>query len=452
MSKNNEVVVYYDPKLTYSKNIFEGNHQILTGLNFILENLGMDCKGGNPLGEFVSPGESVVIKPNFVTIKEAHFNLNSERQSCVTTNRALIAPMIKYAFNAVGSKGHVTIVDSPIEASDFDETMQKLGITEIVSYFKSKRYPLTLLDLRDSRVVPKTLINDQRFNGGSLNVGLFIKKRLSGDPTGYTTVDLGTKSYFHNYSKIHKLRFYKPHFKDPVKAHTNSKHRYSIANTVLRAKLIINLPKMKTHKIAGVTLSLKNNIGLISKKTWLPHYTEGYPPYGDQYDTKPSLNNRIQNFLRVIPLWNGNSIFIRFPRVDNKNQQVKMPIYNGSWIGNDTLWRTVLDVAKVVEYADTDGKIQDTPQRAILNILDGIIAGEGNGPLGATPRHCGLLMGSFNMYVLDVIAMQIMGLDIEKIKYLKNVDREKVEVITNVDRWPIFHFRPPDRWEKLQIK
>lgn len=50
------------------------------------------------------------------------------------------------------------------------------------------------------------------------------------------------------------------------------------------ADVFINLPKMKVHKKTGVTLSLKNLVGINADKNWLPHYSGGSPRNGgDQF-------------------------------------------------------------------------------------------------------------------------------------------------------------------------
>lgn len=449
-----DVVFYYDVGLNYPANPFTIPNSVYDGINFILSKLlNHDfLKSDNPFSTLASKGDTIVIKPNFVTIKDSHFELNKQRQIAVTTNRSILIPFIEYSFRAVGNDGRIIIADSPIEASDFNDTVVKLGIMDVINYFKDKKYPVELIDLRDFRVNPITIIDDLKIKKRSFNLGLFKYEKLDGDQKGYTCIDLKKKSLFHNYNKIEKLRFYKPHFKKPLDAHKKNSHKYMIANSILNASLIINLPKMKTHKIAGVTLALKNNIGLTNKKFWLPHYTQGYPPYGDQFDRKLNLSEKIQNLLRVIPIGKGNSLFLRFPVVDEKKQLAKMPINNGSWIGNDTLWRTIRDIALIIEYANKNGEIKNSPQRNILNIIDGIIAGEGNGPLGATMKHCGLLAGSLNMYNLDLFISKSMGFNISKIKYLNDLKQKKFNVIGNADTPPVFNFKPPFRWEDLVKK
>ena len=55
---------------------------------------------------------------------------------------------------------------------------------------------------------------------------------------------------------------------------------------------------------------------------------------------------------------------------------------SGSWCGNDTIWRTVVDLNRILLWFDGDGKPRKVPRR-YLTIVDGIIAGEeayGTGP------------------------------------------------------------------------
>jgi hypothetical protein len=51
-----------------------------------------------------------------------------------------------------------------------------------------------------------------------------------------------------------------------------------------------------------------------------------------------------------------------------------------------------------------------------LAITDGIVAGQGEGPLSPTPCSCGILMASANPLAMDAVAAAMMGFDIDKIK------------------------------------
>ncbi len=51
----------------------------------------------------------------------------------------------------------------------------------------------------------------------------------------------------------------------------------------------------------------------------------------------------------------------------------------------------------------------DRPQRRYLALVDGIIAGEGEGPLASTPRHAGLLIAGRDPALVDVACARAMG-------------------------------------------
>jgi uncharacterized protein (DUF362 family) len=443
---DNRVFLYHKENLSYPQNFNDFPNEISKGVDLILDKLNSD----KPFyKEELCAGDTIIIKPNLVTTMNYHFELDNKRQEAVTTNPSIIAAVIEYFYPFIGSNGKIIIADSPIEAVDFKSMTEKTGIAALVNYYQNKNYPVELLDIRDFRVIPRRIIHDVRLGMRSFNIGLFQKKKLSGDPKGYVQVDLGELSQFTGFKKMKQLRFYHPHFRKPLEAHKTNKHIYCISRTVLEAKLIINLPKMKTHKISGVTLAMKNNIGLTNKKFWLPHFTAGHPPKGDQFDHTPSFREKLTNWFRIIPIGFGNSLYIRFPTVNNSTQNVKMPIYNGSWPGNDTLWRVVADVAKIIEFSDSNGAVHEKPQRRIINILDGVIAGEGNGPLGASPKKCGLLLGSLNMLHLDLAATRLMGFNPEKLPYLKKNAALAINITSNELELPFFNFIPPERWESL---
>jgi len=71
-----------------------------------------------------------------------------------------------------------------------------------------------------------------------------------------------------------------------AKTHHPGVHQYLVAKEVVDADVIINLPKLKTHKKAGVTCALKNLIGINGNKEYLPHHRVGGPKTGgDNYPT-----------------------------------------------------------------------------------------------------------------------------------------------------------------------
>ena len=62
------------------------------------------------------------------------------------------------------------------------------------------------------------------------------------------------------------------------------------------------------------------------------------------------------------------------------------PVTEGAWHGNDTTWRMVLDLARIVTYADAAGVLHDTPRRRTLVLTDGVDRRRGRRPLHVDRR------------------------------------------------------------------
>jgi hypothetical protein len=147
----------------------------------------------------------------------------------------------------------------------------------------------------------------------------------------------------------------------------------------------------------------------------LPHFTAGHPGEGgDEYDRPQGPADRVEALLSRLPLPAGHSLVARAPRLGAAPK-----VMDGSWEGNDTLWRTILDLNRALLFADRDGRLRDAPQRRYLAIVDGIVAGEGEGPLGATPVRAGLLVGGSDPSLVDHAACDAMGLDAARIPVVR---------------------------------
>jgi hypothetical protein len=93
-------------------------------------------------------------------------------------------------------------------------------------------------------------------------------------------------------------------------------------------------------------------------------------------------------------------------------------VRSGNWYGNDTTWRMVLDLNRILQHADSDGRFGARPSRRFLSVVDGIVGGEGNGPLDATPRPTGVVLTGTNPVAVDLACARIMGFDSRKIPML----------------------------------
>jgi uncharacterized protein (DUF362 family) len=444
---------------------FDPPNPIYEMVEVALRNLGLDqgrvgTPEWNPLGDVIAPGDRVVIKPNFVASKNFHQVMRGERLACSSTHGSVLRPIVDYALRAAGPRGVVSIVDTPVEGCNIEQVLRGLGIEELLRYYRERGQSVDFFDLRKFQVVPRMVIDNVQRHGRSWNLGLLVRKTLPGDPRGSTVIDLGARSRFAPVEhRGRRYRFHRSHLYTPVPHHTGGRHEYSLPRTVLEADAILNIAKMKTHKKSGVTMALKAVIGLCDEKYWLPHYTAGTPwEDGDEYPSRPPLSVRVENQLQRFPLPGNHSLIARAPELQApQNGMVRGYILEGSWEGNDTIWRTTLDLHDLVLHADRSGRVHDTPQRRYLAFVDGIIAGEGEGPLAATPRHAGLLCAARDPVLLDLVGTRLMGFVPQCVptvwqalaRPLLATSREELLRQVTDGPLPAEPFRPPTGWGTL---
>lgn len=87
----------------------------------------------------------------------------------------------------------------------------------------------------------------------------------------------------------------------------------------------------------------------------------------------------------------------------------------GSWFGNDTVWRMVLDLQRILHYGTPNGDLSTKQQRTIVNLTDAIVGGQGEGPLAPEPAALGFLSMGASAAVCDWVHAALMGLDPKKL-------------------------------------
>lgn len=431
------VAVAHDPALRYPLvPPFDPPNPVYAAVTDVLARLGLDAAhagtaGWNPLGALVQPGQRVVIKPNFVSSRNFHQQYDADDFLCCCTHPSVIRPVVDLLWRALGRSGTISITEAPLEGGQFATTLASLGVPEMLDTLRRRDgIDVELIDLRDFQITPRMAIDNLQVAGRSLNVGVLERSALPGDPRGYTTVDLGDASSFAGLDgRCERLRFHHSNPGLPSLHHRDGRHEYSFPNTLLAADLVISMPKMKSHKKTGVTLSLKNMIGTTNQKYWLPHFTAGAPPDGDEYPVVPPLGTRVATFFSRITLPGGHGAVLRFPPADRREDPW---IYDGNWSGNDTLWRTILDLNRILLHADRTGTLRPERQRTVLSLIDGIIAGEGNGPLAPKPRHCGVVIGGLDSWAVDWVATRLMGVDPTAIGFLADPARAAPYPVTEL--------------------
>jgi hypothetical protein len=78
----------------------------------------------------------------------------------------------------------------------------------------------------------------------------------------------------------------------------------------------------------------------------------------------------------------------------------------------------VADLNRIFLYADAQGRLAPAPVRQVLVVADGVLAGEGEGPLEPTPRPLGVILAGSNAVAVDWVAATLMGFDPERIPCL----------------------------------
>lgn len=374
----------------------------------------------NPLAQLLRPGQFVLLKPNLV--KEVHPR-DPQGWVYTLTHGSVIRAVADYVWKALEGRGRVMVADAPQTDSYFDRMVRLLGLDVLRDFYRSQGLDLELVDMRKQQW---------------LNVEDVIVERrpLPGDPNGYLAFDLADRSEFVGHPG--QGRYYGADYDDGElnRHHTGGRHEYLISASAILCDVFINLPKLKTHKKAGITVNLKNLVGVNGDKNWLPHHTVGSPRNGgDQYPAW-TLKRRIEQHggqtLRKIALHVpglGPWLLRRAKRAARGVfGDTDTTIRSGNWYGNDTTWRMCLDLNKLVLYGTPDGGLRPpelSQRKAYLSFVDGVIGGQGNGPMDPDPLDSGAILFGCNPVTVDACAAVLMGFDIEKLPVVRNAFRTR---------------------------
>jgi len=384
----------------------------------------LDLDPDNPLGRWIRPGMTVVIKPNWVK----HEFGDTAGRHVLYTDASLLRPLIDAALRALAGDGRVYVADAPLQGCDFARLRRQSGLAEMERDYA--RAPVAFLDLRQRWAE----IDDASSYVRAVHA-------LPGDPNGYSLVDLGARSRLACFG-MH------PHFgvtdydTGTTNGHHQGSHRYLVSNTVLNADVILNVPKLKTHMKTGMTGALKNFVGIIGSKDFLPHFRPGSPRSGgDEYPDENWLSRAaapVRELLQTrAPLW-----LWRLARAGATAASMPL-IHGGGWYGNDTLWRTIHDL---VDIARNHGK-----PRTILTLVDAIVAGEDCGPLKPRAKACGVLVWGEDPGAVDVTCATLMGFDWRRIPLLSHLCDPEARAFTSFEGEPPAGpagepFAPPVGW------
>ncbi len=385
----------------------------------------------NPLASVVPRDGRVVLKPNFV-MDEHGSTLGTQ---CLITHGAVLRALIDYVILAGGPNCKIVIADAPLQQADFEGIIRSSGLDAVVrAVLDLTGVNLSVLDLRRLRAVT----DDRRVINATVE--------LPGDPLGYVTVSVDRGSRLEEISGERAAFAVTDYDRAEMRRHHGpGHHEYLLSRTALSCDAFINVPKLKTHQKVGVTIALKNLVGINGSKDWLPHYRPGPPEDGgDEFPRRNSISSahsrvraklqgRSPRLMRAAQLlWRAYKRFFeaRGIGLSFEDHAAGGRILGGAWHGNDTAWRMVLDLNTAMAHASADGRMDDQTDRRYLAVVDGIVGGDGDGPLSPEPRPAGILAVSADAVALDRVLAHVMGFDPEKIPMLREAVRGELPRIT----------------------
>ena len=361
----------------------------------------------NPLGELIRPGDRVVVKPNWVM----HENRGSGSLNALVTHPSVVRAVLDFVYIALGREGTVVLGDAPLQSCDIDLLWESQDWLTIPRFYEAH-----------SKL--NVVLEDWRLELYHRDGKLTFRKELRPSDDRFLVVNLGEDSLLepvaHDYENFRVTNY------DPaalLKHHRPGIHEYCVSRRILEADVILNVAKLKSHRKAGMTGCLKNLVGINGHKSFLPHHRRGPASQGhDEYPRANALKSvraSIEELRDVASSRSSQVLFSVLHKIPDLVLAFGDRISEGSWFGNDTLWRTILDLNRIARYADRDGRIKSSPQRRIFCVVDAVTAGEGEGPLEPSDLRCGAVFAGMNALAVDAAAARFMGLTVDEIPQLK---------------------------------
>jgi uncharacterized protein (DUF362 family) len=372
----------------------------------------------------------VLVKPNWVL----HYNQSGQGMECMLTHPTFILAALKEVFATKPER--VILGDAPIQGCNWQELVTEDFRRQVMLLSRASR--VEFVDFRRTILSKGNLIE-----GRETNVR---------DESRYVLFDLGPDSLLEPISKPEgrfRVTMYDP--SELATTHQPGRHQYLLCREAFEVDVILNLPKLKTHCKGGLTAALKNLVGLNGNKEYLPHHRVGGSTWGgDCYPGMAPLKRVAEHCLDMANKNIDKSTHGVWASRTHRLLSYHKRIFGdcqieGSWWGNDTVWRMVLDLNRILLYGRLDGSMADVAQRRIWSLTDAVVCGEGEGPLAPTPRLLGVTTFSESAPAADMVHAALLGLDPQRIPLLR-------EALGRF-RWPLVsdRFTVDVRFENRQL-
>lgn len=381
------------------------------------------ARGRSAFAALIPEGARVLVKPNLVL----HRNHGPWGIEPLFTHPALIRGVVEELLLTGASQ--VIVGDAPLQECDFAELLRASGMDQWAPE----------LEARDPRFRGP---RDYRRTKTSFEGGLRVEREGLLPVDRFVLYDLQGESLLEPITRPGEFRVTQYPPAELARTHAPGRHQYLVARDIIEADVVINLPKLKTHKKAGITNALKNLIGINGNKEFLPHHRLGGS--GDGGDCYPG-EDAVKRALEFVYDQTNSTRSIMARRVYRLGTRALHRMLHakgdqlgveGSWSGNDTIWRTCLDLNRILLYGTPEGTVRDERQRTVVHVVDGVTAGHGDGPLRAEPLPLGLLLAGSNAAAVDFVGARLLGYAPERIPIVAHAfDRY---------RWPLTDFAGRD--------
>lgn len=345
----------------------------------------------------------ILIKPNWVK-----HSIRGVDELCLRTNDKFLLAALDVVLSFKPSE--VVIGDAPVQGCNWAKIISKELHNGVNNLSKVYNIPVFIKDFRRTTFRPSQ-------NNPSRDLHPIAD---------YIVFDVGNQSYLEpitlNNKNVFRVTSYNPDML--ADTHKPGVHKYCITKELFHADFILSIPKVKTHQKAGITAALKNIVGINGDKDFLPHHRIGGTGRGG--DCYPG--NNILRYWAELALDEANRVQGRpgyriWQKVSSALWTLSIPqaVHHiaAGWYGNDTCWRMVLDLNNIALYGKKDGTFSNEMQRQVFSLCDGIVGGQGDGPLKPDPLPLGMI-GFTNQSVLcDIAFATLMRFDFRRIPLLK---------------------------------
>ena len=351
-------------------------------------------------------GKRILLKPNWVKHCVEEFD-----PICLCTHNSVTIALVRVLLEY--SPVYIVLGDAPIQGCIWEKMMDKSFEEKIDELSEQYHIPIVIKDFRKVTFVQ----GENKLTEGK------------NPEDNYLIFDVGKKSYLEEITSpknTFRVTCYNP---DRLAlSHHKGVHKYCVIKDLFECDTIITIPKIKTHQKSGITNSLKILVGINGDKDYLPHHRIGAEGHGgDCYKGWHPLRRMSELILDEANRRRGKKIypFLNFLSMGLWKLSSPSPAQNlaAGWYGNDTVWRMVLDLNMVAIYGKADGTLAETPQRTLYTLCDGIIGGQGNGPLSPDPLALGVLAFSNDPYAMDEVVGYLFNLNIARVPLLKEAQK-----------------------------